>query len=130
MNLWTMRAAGTFVYTIEMLAPETPDEGGDVGGGEDVSGNVVTYMSAKHSSGRYLKVEIDAANGTMNVIRSDLTGNFTGGASTAVYNYSFDGTTVTATNVSGHVCTFAWNADGTPASITWGTAKFEGFTVQ
>lgn len=132
MNLWTMRAAGTFVYTIEMLAPETPDVGGDEGGEDEGGnvGNVVTYMSAKHASGRYLKVEIDAENGTMNVIRSNMSGGWDASTSTAVYNYSFDGTTVTVTNVSGQVCTFAWNADGTPATITWGSAMFEGFTVQ
>ncbi len=131
MNLWTMRSAGTFVYTIEMLAPETPDEGGDEGG-EDVGGNVgnvVTYMSAKHASGRYLKVEIDAANGTMTLTRSNMSGGWDASTSTAVYDYSYDGTTVTATKVSGQACTFTWDAD-VPATIVWASATFEGFTVQ
>ena len=88
-------------------------------------------MSAKHGSGRYLKVEIDVAAGTMTLIRSDLSGNFPeGGVSTAEYTYAFDGTTVTVTKVSGQTCTCVFDANGAPEKITWSTATFEGFELQ
>lgn len=98
-------------------------------GGDAVVGG--TYLSAKHSSGRYLQVIIDATAGTMTLTRSDLAGSLTsGGAQVASYTIELNGADTVATNVSGQVCTFVWNADGTPASITWGSATFEGFTLQ
>jgi len=135
-NLWTMRASGTFTYTVKIGEATTPDEGGNNEGGNSgneggTTTNAVIYLSAKHASGRILQVIIDTSAGTMKIVRSDLTGSFTtASVQTSEYTYSFDGTTVTATNVSGQVCTITWNADGSPASITWGSAKFENFTVQ
>ena len=132
MNLWTTRAAGTFVYTIEFIVA-TPDEGGDDVGGEGtdtpVAGESVVYLSETHASGRKLQVTINAAAGTISVIRSTLSGvlDTAFGATEATGTYSYDGSTVTCAISS---CTITWNADGTPASITWGSAVFTNFTVQ
>ena len=130
----TVDATGYSTITASFGAPST-DEGGDEEGGEDVGGGSTsdisgTYLSAKHVSGRYLKVTINTTAGTMTLIRSNMSGGWDASTSTAEYTYSFDGTTVTATNVSGQVCTFTWNADGTPLTIVWGTATFETFAKQ
>ena len=89
-----------------------------------------TYMSDKHASGRYLKVEIDAENGTMTLTRSNMSGGWDASTSVAEYTYAFDGTNVTVTNVSGQVCTCVFDANGVPTSITWGSAIFVNFAKQ
>ena len=95
----------------------TPSEGGE-------EGDVVTYLTS-HANGRKMKVVIDAANGTVSVTRSDMTGNFSGGATTYTGTYSFDGTTVTC-EISG--CTITWNADGSPATVNW-TVVYDNFAI-
>ena len=95
----------------------TPSEGGE-------EGDVVTYLTS-HANGRKMKVVIDAANGTVSVTRSDMTGNFSGGATTYTGTYSFDGTTVTC-EISG--CTITWNADGSPATVNW-TVVYNNFAI-
>ncbi len=89
-----------------------------------------TYMSDKHASGRYLKVEIDAENGTMTLTRSNMSGGWDASTAVAEYTYAFDGTNVTVTNVSGQVCTCVFDANGVPTSITWGSAIFVNFAKQ
>lgn len=119
---------GNLNVTVELKEELTPpSEGGDEG--DDVVGGVTTYLSEKHGSGRYLKVIIDADNGTMTVIRSDLSGYFSAGAQTAEYTIVLDGANSVATLVSGQSCTFSFNADGSPASVTWGSAAFTNFAV-
>lgn len=95
----------------------TPSEGGE-------EGDVVTYLTS-HANGRKMKVVIDEANGTVSVTRSDMTGNFSGGATTYTGTYSFDGTTVTC-EISG--CTITWNADGSPATVNW-TVVYDNFAI-
>lgn len=122
-------SAGDKTVTVKFEEIVIEEGGDDVGGGDVVVGG--TYVSEKHGSGRYLKVIIDADNGTMTLIRSDATGNFgTGGCATAEYTIVLDGANTVATNVSGQSCTFVWNEDGTPASITWGSAAFTGFALE
>ena len=126
----TVDATGYSTITASFGAPST-DEGGDEEGGEDVGGGSTsdasgTYLSAKHGSGRYLKVIIDTATGTMTVIRSDMTGNFgTGGESRSEYTYD----ATAPIFVSGTNCTIVME-NGVPTKITWGSAAFEGFTKQ
>ena len=134
-------AAGTYLMGIaswdvpndalSLTITEKATAGGDdVGGGDTEQTGTVTYL-AVHAGGRKLQVVIDATAGTMTLTRSDMTGNFgTGGCSTAEYTIVLDGANTVATNVSGQVCTFVWNADGTPASITWGTQVYTDFTLQ
>ena len=114
-------AAGDVVVNVAIKGQETETP---------VASATGTYMSDKHGSDRYLKVEIDAENGTMTLTRSNTSGGWDVSTAVAEYTYAFDGTTVTVTNVSGQVCTFTWNADGTPLSITWGSAIFTNFTKQ
>ncbi len=110
-----------------VVEEEKPDEGGEDSG---ETGSVVTYMSERHSNGRYLKVEIDAAAGTMILTRSNMSGGWDASTATAEYTYAYADGTVTATNVSGDGCSFTWKADGTPESITWGSATYTGFTLE
>ena len=91
-------------------------------------GTAVSYIGA-NASGRAMQVTIDAAAGTVSVIRAALAGNSldtTKGATEYTGTYSFDGTTVTCT-ISG--CTITWNADGSPATVTWGSAVYENFVA-
>ena len=103
--------------------------GTTVGGNTDgEAGDVVTYLGAA-ASGRAMQVTIDAAAGTVSVIRAALAGNSldtTKGATEYTGTYSFDGTTVTC-EISG--CTITWNADGSVATVTWGSAVYENFVV-
>ncbi len=112
---WT---AETLTLTLTATAAPIPpaDDSGD--------SNTVTYLTS-HANGRKMKVVIDAANGTVSVTRSDMTGNFSGGATTYTGTYSFDGTTVTC-EISG--CTVTWNADGSPATVTW-TVVYDNFAI-
>ena len=91
-------------------------------------GTAVSYIGA-NASGRAMQVTIDAAAGTVSVIRAALAGNSldtTKGATEYTGTYSFDGTTVTY-EISG--CTITWNADGSVATVTWGSAVYENFVV-
>ena len=123
-------SAGDKTVTVKFEEIVIEEGGDDVGGGDTEQTGTVTYL-AVHAGGRKLQVVIDATAGTMTLTRSDMTGNFgTGGCATAEYTIELNGTDTVATNVSGQVCTFVWNADGTPASITWGTQTYTDFTVQ
>lgn len=129
MNPWLNgSAAGTYTYTITAtpVEPEEPEQGGEV------AGDGVVYLGA-NDSGRLMQVTIDAEAGTMSVIRAASAGNSLDtnfGASEAIYDYSFDGTTVTVTHVSGTGCVFTWNADGTPLTVAWYGQLYTNFTLQ
>lgn len=112
----------TYTYTItgEIPVVEEPDEGGD--------GTNTTYLSA-NNGGRYIMFEISGT--TLTVTRSDMTGNFgTGGASTAVYTLSGSGASTTATRVSGTTCTFVFDDNGLPTTITWSGKAYTDFVKQ
>ncbi len=126
MGIGTWTAAN---LTLTLTVTGTPVGGGDVGGDEGGEAAVVSYIGA-NGSGRAMKVTVDAANGTISVIRAALAGNSldtSSGATEYTGTYSFDGTTVTC-QISG--CTVTWNADGTPATVTWGSAVYENFVAQ
>lgn len=123
LNPWNQGGTAPYTYTItklEVEEPEEPEQGGDV------EGSAVTYLSAKHSNGRVMKVEIDTAAGTMTVTRSDATGNFTGGATSHTATFTPGGDL--PTSVSGVYIT--WDADGAPVTVSWMGANYEGFTLQ
>ena len=120
-------------YTITVAAPTTPDEGGSEGGEGGSEGgetSVVTYISAKHSNGRSIKVEIDIITGVVTLTRSNMSGGWDASIATATCTVEA-GTTVTATNVSnGNAVTVVFDETGAPTSITWGTAVYDTFTLQ
>lgn len=121
-NPWKTSGTGEFKYTIakaEVVTPdpEEPGEGGD-------TGEVVTYQSAKNGQ-RYIRFTIEGT--TLTVTRSDMTGNFTAGASTAVYTLSGTGADTVATRVSGTVCTFVFGDDGLPTSIAWSGVAYTDY---
>ncbi len=126
-NPWTMSAeAVDYTYVISVHVPE---EGGDEGG--ETTG-AISWIGA-NGSGRAMKVTIDKAAGTMSIIRAALAGNSLDtatGATEATYTYSFDGTNVTYTLVSGQSCTVEFDAEGNPVSVIWGSATYTGFTVE
>ncbi len=132
-NPWSNGGTAPYTYTISALVVEEPDDNEGEGEGEGtdtpVAGESVVYLSETHASGRKLQVTINAAAGTISVIRSTLSGvlDTAFGATEATGTYSYDGSTVTCAISS---CTITWNADGTPASITWGSATFTNFAVQ
>ncbi|MBQ8341485.1 MAG: hypothetical protein IJY22_03800 [Clostridia bacterium] len=102
------------------------EEGGEV---EEITGQVTYY--AEHAGGRKLLVTIDTEAGTMTITRSDLSGSFgTGGQSITEYTYAYADGEVSVVLTSGTACTFEWNTDGSPKSITWGSQKYENFTIQ
>ena len=134
-NPWGSKA-GT--YVIAAATPTTPDQGGEGGeGGEEggdtpVAGETLSWVGA-NGSGRAMKVTINKAAGTMSIIRAALAGNSLDtatGATEAIYTYSFDGTTVTYTCVSGQSCTVTFDAEGNPVSVVWGTATYTGFVLE
>ena len=117
MNPWANTATGDeFTYTITGAAPVVVDPG---------EGEADTYIGV-HSTGRKYKVVIDSAAGVISITRSDITGNFTGGATTVTANYSFDGTTVTYDG------TYAmeFDATGAPVKLTWSTHVVTDFVKQ
>ena len=126
-NPWTMSAeAVDYTYVISVYEPA---QGGDEGG--ETTG-AVSWIGA-NGSGRAMKVTIDKAAGTMSIIRAALAGNSLDtatGATEATYTYSFDGTNVTYTLVSGQSCTVTFDGDGNPVSVIWGSATYTGFTVE
>ncbi len=109
----------TWQAELEVVDPDEPDVGGDTTGADG------EYL-ATHSSGRKYKVVIDSTAGTITITRSDMTGNFTGGATTVTANYSFDGTTVTYDG------TYAmeFDGEGAPTKLTWGTQTVTEFVKQ
>lgn len=96
-------------------APSTPDV------------VAATYL-AVHSGGRKLQVTVNADN-TIVITRSDMTGNFTGGATTENATWAIvDGVfTVSGTTNAKNM---SFEANGAPVSITWGTQVFENFEIQ
>lgn len=135
LNLWKTSGSDEYTYKFEkvvVVEPETPDVGGDEGG-EDVE--VVTYLTT-HSNGRKMKVVVTKTSettGKIAITRSDMTGNFTGGAVTSEYIYTIENgvVTTTLTDVSSSITGMTWNADGvTPVSIMWGGAEYKDFVIQ
>ncbi len=125
-NPWTMSSDEVdYTYVISVQEPgEGDDEGEDSG---EVNGT--TYL-ASNANGRKMQV-IVYSDGTMTVTRSDMTGNFTGGATTANYTWEIVGGVFTFTKVGNNSITaMEFSADGTPISVTWSGVKYEGFTVQ
>lgn len=121
LNVWTTSPNETdYTYTI---TGEVQSSGGGEGG--EATGADGVYL-ATHASGRKYQVTIDSAAGTITIVRSDMTGNFTGGATTVTANYSFDGTTVTYDG------TYAmeFDATGAPTKLTWGTQTVTEFVKQ
>ena len=117
-------------YTIAVAEATTPEEGGDEEGGDEggeVSGT--TYL-ATNANGRKMQVVV-YSDGTMTVTRSDITGNFTGGATTANYTWEMVGGVFTFTKVGNNSITaMEFSEDGVPVSVTWSGAVYEGFTLQ
>ena len=135
LNLWKMSGSDEYTYKFEkvvVVEPETPDVGGDEGGEE---GEVVTYLTT-HANGRKMKVVVTKTSettGKIAITRSDMTGNFTGGAVTCNYNYTIENgvVTTTLTDVSSSITLMTWNADGvTPVSIMWSGAEYKDFVIQ
>ena len=93
----------------------------------------VVYQGTHAGSGRLYQVTIDAAAGTMSVIRAAMAGNSlntANGAVECVYTYSFDGTTVTYELVSGSGCKeVAFDANGAPIKVLWSTHEVTNFEV-
>lgn len=111
-------AAGEVVVNVAIKGEEAP------------AGSTVvaaTYL-AVHAGGRKLKVTINADN-TIVITRSDMTGNFTGGATTQTGTWAIvDGVfTVSGTTTPSNM-TFEEN--GAPVSITWGTQVYTNFEIQ
>ena len=128
--LWTMRAAGTFIYTFEEAVaaePETPDEPETPG---EPTG-VLVYISETASNGRKVKVEIDVANGTMVVTRSNSSGSFEGTVGTN-YTYSYDPATKKVTYTTEETTGFLnliFDENGAPVSATYGL-NYINYTLQ
>ncbi len=127
-NPWTTSAAATeYVYTVSKVeAPAGGEEGGEEGG-EGETGEVLTYISAVASNGRKMKVEIDKAANTMIVTRSDMTGNFTGGATSVTFTSYAEVVAGTARAQSGSAMIQGFDANGVPTSIAWGGVIFTDF---
>ncbi len=93
------------------------------------SGETAVYIGA-NGSGRAMKITVDAAAGTVSVIRAALAGNSLDpatGATEYTGTYAYDGSTVTCT-ISG--CTITWGADGAPVSVIWASATYTNFILQ
>ena len=93
------------------------------------SGETAVYLGA-NGSGRAMKITVDAAAGTVSVIRAALAGNSldtAAGASEYTGTYAYDGSTVTC-EISG--CTITWGADGAPVSVVWASATYTNFILQ
>ena len=93
------------------------------------SGETAVYIGA-NGSGRAMKITVDAAAGTVSVIRAALAGNSldtASGATEYTGTYAYDGSTVTCT-ISG--CTITWGADGAPVSVVWASATYTDFILQ
>ena len=131
LNPWTMQPSGTYEFTVSLYVE--PEQGGEEEGGDDtVTGEVKTWVGA-NGSGRAMQVTIDAAAGTMSVIRAALAGNSldtANGATESVYTYSFDGTNVTYTFVSGTSVTMTFDENGNPVSVVWASATYTDFVLQ
>ena len=128
-NPWTSGVNEEYTYTFEIVAPS---EGGENEGGEDVGGEgaAVTYI-AENANGRKMMVVIDAAAGTMTVTRSDMTGNFSGGATTANFTYSFaDGVVTYAVIGTSSVTSITFDENGAPVSVVWMGVSYEGYVQQ
>ena len=126
-NPFTSGVLDSYTYTITFT--EGTVDGGDDSGS---TGTVTSWIGA-NGQGRAMKVTIDKEAGTMSVIRAALAGNSLDtatGASESIFTYSFDGTNVTYTFVSGTNCTITFDENGDPVSIIWGSGTYTDFTVE
>ena len=127
-NPWTTGVLEAYNYTFAIGEPTTDEGGEDVGGGESAA---VTYIGSTTSNNRKMMVVIDAAAGTMTVTRSDMTGNFTGGATTANFTYSFaDGVVTYEVVGSSSVTAMTFDENGAPLTVTWMGVVYEGYELQ
>ena len=120
------------VSTAETCTYEFTFEESAAGDDGEEGGEAISWVGASES-GRAMKVTINKAAGTMSIIRAALAGNsldIATGATEATYTYSFDGTTVTYTCVSGQSCTVTFDAEGNPVSVVWGTATYTDFVLE
>jgi hypothetical protein len=134
-NPWTMGSNEAYTYKFELAGATTPDEGGSEGGeggeGGETTG-VLTYISAL-TNGRYVKFEIDVANGTMVVTRSNSSGSFDG-VTGVNYTYSYDAATKTVTaNLVDAFSSFTgmeFDENGAPKSVAYYGVAYTGYTLQ
>lgn len=134
-NPWTMGSNEAYTYKFEIAAPTTPDEGGSEGGeggeGGETTG-VLTYISAL-TNGRYVKFEINVANGTMVVTRSNSSGSFDG-VTGVNYTYSYDAATKTVTftlvDAFSSFTGMEFDENGAPVSVAYYGVAYTGYTLQ
>ena len=124
LNPWdNVSTAETCTYEFTFEESAAGDEG-------EEDSNVITYISAKHSSGRSIKVEINLVTGAVTLTRSNMSGGWDASIATATCVVEA-GATVTAENVSnGNAVTVVFDETGVPTSITWGTATYENFVLE
>ncbi len=127
-NPWTMGALESYTYTITFTEKGVGggDEGGDEGGTEGGETSVITYISAKHSNGRSVKVEIDIITGVVTLTRSNMSGGWDASTATTTCTVS-EGEQVTCADTTVKV---TFDATGAPTSITWGSAVYENFVLE
>ena len=133
MNLWATTPKA-YSYTIEEAVvetpeePETPDEPETP---EEPTG-ILVYISEAASNGRTVKFEIDKANGTMVVTRSNSSGSFDGVTGTT-YSYSYDPATKTVTFVAEGYTSFTgitFDENGAPTYAAYNGVAFTNYTLQ
>ncbi len=128
--------SGYSSITVAFGAPST-DEGGEgeeggEEGGESTDGIFGTYLSTSNTANNSRKMQVIInADGTMTVTRSDMTGNFTGGATITDYTWEMVDGVFTYTKVgSNSITAMTFNADGTPVSVTWSGVVYENYEKQ
>lgn len=142
LNLWTMRSAGEFKYTIEKGEAVTPDpeEPGEGGEGEgtgsgDTTGINGTYYGSNGSRG--MRVIIDTVADTLTITRaaSGYVDNFEIGSPTT-YNLVYSEVLAKATSgstgsIAGtNISNIIFAADGTVESITWMGSNYTNYVKQ
>ncbi len=135
-NPWTLSPNEVeYTYVVSVKEATAGGEGSDSEGGEGEGGavtGVATYVSAAASNGRYMKVEIDAANGTMSITRSSSSGSFDG-QTASTFSYSYDAATKTVTYVADgatSVTAVEFDENGAPTSVTYMGMAYTDYTVQ
>ena len=124
----TIEAEGYSSLTASFALPSEEEEEEEDETEEGGAVASATYVAA-HAGGRKLMVVVNA-DGTIEITRSDLTGNFgTGGCTTVTGTWEVVDGAFVAT-VTSSVSGMSFAANGTPLSITWGTAVFTDFAPQ